>query len=126
MQPGSALTARRASSSWAVGMPNTAMTASPANFCTVPPCLASSVWAAPYQRPITWERASGSSRSPSPVEPLRSLKTTVTTLRAPAGRPATAGRGRPQARQKRARSGFGSAQFGQSMQTFRGGRRSGS
>jgi hypothetical protein len=32
-----ALTARRASSSWAAGMPNTAMTASPANFSTVPP-----------------------------------------------------------------------------------------
>ena len=32
-----ARTARRASSSWAVGMPNTAMTASPMNFSTVPP-----------------------------------------------------------------------------------------
>jgi hypothetical protein len=32
-----ALTARRASSSWAAGMPNTAMTASPANFSTAPP-----------------------------------------------------------------------------------------
>jgi hypothetical protein len=32
-----ALTARRASSSWAAGMPKTAMIASPANFSTVPP-----------------------------------------------------------------------------------------
>jgi hypothetical protein len=35
--PAAALVARRASSSWTVGMPKTAMTASPANFSTVPP-----------------------------------------------------------------------------------------
>jgi hypothetical protein len=33
-----ARTARSASSSWASGTPNAAMTASPANFSTVPPC----------------------------------------------------------------------------------------
>ena len=32
-----AFTARRASSSWATGRPNTATTASPMNFSTVPP-----------------------------------------------------------------------------------------
>ena len=32
-----ARTARSASSSWIVGMPNTAITASPMNFSTVPP-----------------------------------------------------------------------------------------
>ena len=33
-----ARTARSASSSWAVGAPQTAITASPMNFSTVPPC----------------------------------------------------------------------------------------
>ena len=33
-----ARTARIASSSWVVGIPNTAITASPMNFSTVPPC----------------------------------------------------------------------------------------
>src|SRR5206468_12362576 len=35
--PRPARTARSASSSWACGMPNAAMTASPANFSTIPP-----------------------------------------------------------------------------------------
>ena len=60
VQPGGGPGRPEASSSWAVGMPNTAMAASPANFCTVPPCLASSVWAIAYQRPITSDSASGS------------------------------------------------------------------
>src|SRR4029450_3027057 len=54
---------------------------------------------------------SGSSRSPSAVEPLTSQTTTVTTLRAP--RRCSATRKAPQLRQKRARSGFCSPQFAQ-------------
>jgi hypothetical protein len=61
---------------------------------------------------MTRDSDSGSSRSPSAVEPVRSLKTTVTALRVPAGR-ARDGRGAPQARQNRARPGFGSPQPGQ-------------
>jgi hypothetical protein len=52
--------------------------------------------------------------SPSAVEPLRSLKTTVTARRLPPGRAVGAGSGSPQARQDRARPGFGSPQAGQS------------
>ena len=36
--PSAARTARSASSSWSCGIPNTAITASPMNFSTVPPC----------------------------------------------------------------------------------------
>jgi hypothetical protein len=59
----------------------------------------------PEEPVSTWFSDSGSSRSPSPVEPTRSLNTTVTVLRACVP-PGTSGA--PQARQNRARSGFSS------------------
>jgi hypothetical protein len=110
--PAAARTARRASSSWAAGTPKTAWTASPTT-STVPPWCSTTARMASYQRAMTWDTDSGSSRSPMAVEPLRSLTTTVTALRVPPGRPAQAGRGSPQARQNRARRGFGSPQVGQ-------------
>src|SRR4029453_6821262 len=60
---------------------------------------------------MTRPNDSGSSRSPSAVEPLTSQTTTVTTLRAP--RRGSAASEAPQLRQKRARSGFCSPQFAQ-------------
>jgi hypothetical protein len=62
---------------------------------------------------MTRDSDSGSSRSPRAVEPLRSLKTTVTALRVPPGLAVPEGSGSPQARQNRARPGFGSPQAGQ-------------
>ena len=73
--------ARCGSSSWAVGAPKTAMTASPMNFSTVPPChsicLRSSWW---YGR-IRARTSSGSARSEAAVKPIKSQKRTDTTLR---------------------------------------------
>ena len=76
-----ACTARKASSSWAAGTPKTAITASPTNFSTVPPARSTGVRMASNQRVITARRASGSSRSPSSVEPATSQKSTVTVFR---------------------------------------------
>ena len=57
--------------------------------------------------------SSGSARSAPAVKPTRSTKSTETTLRSsPAGAASSAV---PQARQKRARSGFSSPQFGQTI-----------
>src|SRR5580658_1308498 len=79
--PMAARTARSASSSWRTGTPKTAMTASPMNFSTVPPCCSITFRAASKYRRITSRRLSGSSRSPSAVEPVTSQKSTVTVLR---------------------------------------------
>jgi hypothetical protein len=53
--PEAARTARSASSSWAWGVPNAAMTASPANFYTVPPCV-SMQYETPSKNLVTWRR----------------------------------------------------------------------
>jgi|GEM_PF-5888345 len=87
------------------------MTASPMNFCTVPPWRSSTARMASNQRAITRPSDSGSSRSPRLVDPARSLNTTVTTLRA--SRPPAAASGVPQLRQNLARSGFSSPQTAQ-------------
>jgi hypothetical protein len=76
-----ARTARSASSSCTIGMPNTAITASPMNFSTVPPCDASTAAMRSKYRVITERSASGSSRSPSAVESATSQNRTVTVLR---------------------------------------------
>src|SRR6478672_2174713 len=109
-----ARTARSASSSCATGMPKTAITASPMNFSTVPPCRSiASVIAAKY-RDITRRIASGSNRSPSAVDPVTSQKITVTVfLTSPATAAADSGRGWPQALQNLAPSGLSAPQFGQ-------------
>ena len=80
-----ARTARSASSSWTWGTPKTAMTASPAYFSTTPPkaricCAISSKYAVRSAR-----SCSGSCRTASSVDPARSAKSTVTSLRSSAG-----------------------------------------
>src|SRR4029077_10018467 len=76
-----ARTARRASSSWTFGTPKTAITASPMNFSTVPPCRSRAARISSKYRDITRRSDSGSSRSPIAVDPVTSQKTTVTVLR---------------------------------------------
>src|SRR6266542_1017630 len=107
-----ARTARRASSSWTTGTPKTAITASPMNFWTVPPCRSSTARMASNQRAITRLSDSGSRRSPRLVDPATSLKTTVTVLRVsrPVSRVPSAV---PQFRQNRARLGFSTPQLRQ-------------
>jgi hypothetical protein len=84
-----ARTARWASSSWATGVPQTAMTASPMNFSTVPPW-----WtiddAARSKYPCCSSRTcSGSRPDANAVKPTRSTKSTVTRRRS-AARPSAA------------------------------------
>ena len=87
------------------------MTASPMNFSTVPPCRSSTSRAVSKNRDITQRTDSGSSRSPSAVEPVTSANTSVTILRASC---ATAlGSSAPQKPHRRKRSGFSSRQLGQ-------------
>jgi hypothetical protein len=88
------------------------MTASPMNFCTVPPWRSSTARVASNQRAITRPSDSGSRRSPRLVDPARSLNTTVTTLRV-FRPPAAVASGVPQLRQNRARAGFSSPQTAQ-------------
>ena len=97
-------------------MPKTAITASPMNFSTVPPWRSiASVIAAKY-RDITRRTASGSSRSPSAVDPVTSQKITVTVfLTSPAtvgvglGERAATGVAEPGS------VGFSAPQFGQAV-----------
>ena len=76
-----ARTARSASSSCETGIPKTAMTASPTNFSTVPPWRSMIARRSSKYRRMRARSASGSVDSPSAVEPTRSQKRTVTTLR---------------------------------------------
>ena len=102
-----ARTARRASSSWMVGTPKTAMTASPMNFSTVPPWRSMISRAAAKVRPSILRIDSGSSRSPMAVEPVTSLNRMVTVLRVSrAAGAGPAGSGEPQLPQKRKPSGL--------------------
>src|SRR6266498_2262820 len=106
-------TARSGSSSWTMGAPNTATTASPMNFSTVPP------WRSMARRSrVKYElrvarTSSGSERSERVVKPTRSQKSTVTTLRS-SPRVGAASRSRvPQARQNKAMARLPWPQFGQ-------------
>ncbi len=112
--PAAARTARSASSSWSRGRPKTAITASPMNFSITPPWRSSSARIASKYRVITSRSASESSVSPRLVEPLRSEKTIVTTLRVSCGGRASASCV-PHARQNRAISGFSTPQAAQSF-----------
>jgi hypothetical protein len=76
-----ALQARRPSSSCTTGTPNTAMTASPMNFSTVPSCDSTIDFIRSKYRASTPCSASGSTDSPSAVDPTMSQNSTVTTLR---------------------------------------------
>ena len=73
-----ARTARSASSSCSVGTPNTAITASPMYFSTVPPWRSSTTRISSKNRVIIRRTASGSRSSPIGVEPTTSQKTMVT------------------------------------------------
>ena len=76
-----ARTARSASSSCAVGIPNAAMTASPANFSTMPPCVAMHCETCSKKELTRRRTTSGSLAVTNAVEPTRSTKSTVASLR---------------------------------------------
>ena len=103
--PDAARRARTASSSCSTGTPNTAITASPTNFSTVPPWASTTPLMAAKYRAITERIASASRRSPSAVDPVTSQKMTVTVLRVSVAGDVTA-RFAPHSRQNLARSGF--------------------
>ncbi len=114
-----ARTARSASSSWAIGVPQTAMTASPMNFSTIPPC-ASTIRVAVSKYVLRSSRtASGSRSSAMVVKPTRSVKSTVTRRRSASAAglvasvlagAASAASAWPQLAQKRASVRFASPQ----------------
>ena len=76
--------ARAGSSSCATGDPKTAMIASPMNFSTRPPCRSTKSVAMPNRRARTARTSSGSSASPSAVDPTTSANRTVTSRRSSA------------------------------------------
>jgi hypothetical protein len=81
-----AVTARKGSSSWERETPNRPTTASPMNFSTTPPASSILRRASVKNRSSSDCRSSGSSRSPRLVDPTRSQKSPVMTLRS-ASRP---------------------------------------
>lgn len=113
--------ALRASSSRTVGTPKTAITASPMNFSTVPPCSSIRSRIRSNQRSVTDRRVSASSAPESAVEPTRSQKRTVTTLR-PVGLAVTGpgAHGLPQEGQNRAPGGSGLRHEAQDMDSSGG------
>ena len=76
-----ARTARSASSSCTCGIPNTATTASPMNFSTVPPWRSIAVRISSKYRRRSGFSTSGSCCSAKEVEPTRSQNSAVTVLR---------------------------------------------
>jgi hypothetical protein len=106
-----ARTARSGSSSCTSGAPNTAITASPMNFSTVPPCRSSSARTWAWYGESTPRTSSGSSRSACAVNPTRSTKITVTVFRSSRSAPSSVWSGLAHALQNRAPSGFCSPQF---------------
>ncbi len=106
-----ARTARSGSSSWAVGAPKSATTASPMNFSTVPPKRSSSFRRRWWYGASSARTSSGSICSARDVKPTRSAKTTVMTLRS--SRAGASSNGFPHEKQKRAPAGFSCPQFGQ-------------
>ena len=80
-----ARTARSPSSSCACGMPNAAMTASPANFSTMPPCVVMQCETCSKNEVTRRRTTSGSRVETSSVEPTRSTKRTVASLRSTLG-----------------------------------------
>ena len=74
-------TARSASSSWATGVPHTAITASPMNFSTTPPCRSTASDAVAKYSLRMVRTSSGSRPSASGVDPTRSANSTVTRRR---------------------------------------------
>src|SRR2546426_4715944 len=107
-----AWSARAASSSLTTGAPNTAMTASPMNFSTVPPQDAMAADIAEKYASRTERSRSGSSRSPSSVEPMTSANRIDTSLRSSAAR-STGRSDAPHPGQNSNPSGLSRAQFAQ-------------
>jgi hypothetical protein len=62
-------------------MPKAAMTASPANFSTLPPCVSMQCETCSKKLVTRRRTTSGSARATSPVESTRSTNTTVASLR---------------------------------------------
>jgi hypothetical protein len=92
-------------------MPNTAITASPMNFSTLAPWRSRTPRAVSKYRDISLRVASGSSRSPSAVDPVTSQKSTDTVLRTSrAG--VSLSSGEPQLEQNRAPASFSLPQLG--------------
>src|SRR5438874_3545944 len=104
-----ALTARSASSSWAIGAPNRAMMASPTILSTRPPNSVTTATSRWKQRSTRYFTCSGSRDSLSDVKPTMSAKTTVTTRRSSPRAVSTW----PQEGQKRAPSGTDARRAGQ-------------
>jgi hypothetical protein len=102
--------ARSASSSCAAGTPNTAITASPMNFSTVPPSRSTISRIRSKYRASSARNASGSVDSPSAVDPVTSQNSTVTVVRCSRLSPV---RGEAHSLQNLARSGFSLPQAGQ-------------
>ena len=108
-----ARTARSGSSPCATGAPKTAITASPMYFSTVPPNASiADRTRAKYGAWIA-RTSSGSSCSDRAVNPTRSTKRTVTTLRSSASTGAEPGSAAAHELQKRAPAGFSCPQLGQ-------------
>ena len=82
--------ARNASSSCTAGTPNTAITASPMNFSTEPPCDSTIPRITSKYRANSARNASGSVDSPNAVEPTTSQNSTDTTFRRSAEPPPSA------------------------------------
>jgi hypothetical protein len=108
-----ARTARSASSSCATGAPNTAMTASPMNFSTVPPNRSISCLATSWKARSVSRTSSGSARSDLAVNPTKSQNRTETTFRSSGWAAGCASRADPHPEQKRDPSGFCCPQVGQ-------------
>src|SRR3954453_5000100 len=89
------------------------MTASPMNFSTTPPKDSISARTRSWYGVRIPRTSSGSRRSARVVKPTRSTKMTLTNRRSSCGEPASACSSEPQARQKRAISGFSCRQRGQ-------------
>ncbi len=101
-----ARTALSGSSSCVVGAPNTAITASPMNFSTVPPRRSSSSRSRAKYGVRVARTSSGSSCSLLLVKPTRSANRTVMTFRSSRVDAASSASGDPQFAQKPASSGF--------------------
>ena len=76
-----ARTARTGSSSWAIGAPNTPITASPMNLSSVPPNRSRSLLTPAWKGTNVRRTSSGSARSERSVKPTRSTNRIVTTRR---------------------------------------------
>jgi len=99
-------------------MPNTAITASPMNFSTLPPWRSIARRMASKYRAMICSSDSGSRPCPSSVDPTTSENTTVTVLRASASGADGPANAVPHARQNRASAWFSDPHAGQIVLTL--------